>query len=93
MSWLWNNDPNLDDVDDATAQALANLLVYRCLIPGTHQTQRRDAPRKLYCLATMSQKKVMLTTKLYALTSLAKTMPKTTRRNQTHKARRPLTTR
>jgi hypothetical protein len=25
MSWLRNNDPNLDDVDDATAQALGNL--------------------------------------------------------------------
>jgi hypothetical protein len=31
----------------------------------------------------MSQQKVMLMTKLYALTSLAKTMPKGTRRNQT----------
>jgi hypothetical protein len=25
MSWLRNNDPNLDDVDDPTAQALGNL--------------------------------------------------------------------
>jgi hypothetical protein len=27
MSWLRNNDPNLDDVDFATAQALRTLLV------------------------------------------------------------------
>jgi hypothetical protein len=30
MNWLRNNDPNPADVDDPTAQGLANLLGYPC---------------------------------------------------------------